>query len=130
AAEVPASSFDGDAVAPLAPQFSQKALDDWRAAVRMIIESGWRFQVHTTRNHSAEQLLPAIEEINREIPVANRRLGFAHLEDVTPDTVRRIKALGGGIAVRDRRNGTGAEAARSEPGEVARTAPPPRRLRA
>ena len=122
--QVLASSFDGDAFAPLPPQFSQKVLDDWRAAVRMIIESGWRFQVHTTRNHSAEQLLPAIEEINREIPVANRRLGFAHLEDVTTDTVRRIKALGGGITVQDRLVYTGDVVAHNWPEEVARKAPP------
>jgi len=122
--QILASSFDGDAFAPLPPQFSQKALDDWRTAVRMIIESGWRFQLHTTRNHSAEQLLPAIEEINREIPVANRRLSFAHLEDVTPDTIRRIKALGGGITVQDRLVYTGDEVAHNWPEDVVRKAPP------
>ncbi len=122
--QILASSFDGDAFVPLPPQFSQKALDDWRTAVRMIIESGWRFQVHTTRNHSAEQLLPAIEEINREIPVANRRLAFAHLEDVTTDTIRRIKALGGGITVQNRLVYTGDEVVHNWPEDVVRKAPP------
>ncbi len=99
--QVLASSYDGDKVEPLPPQFSAKAIEDWRTAVRMIIESGWRFQAHAWRDHSAEQLLPAIEEIDREIPVAPRRLSFAHMLDATPATIRRVKALGGGITVQD-----------------------------
>lgn len=122
--QVLASSYDGDAFGPLPPQFAQQALDDWRSAVRVIIESGWRFQVHTTRNHSAEQLLPAIEEINREIPVHSRRLSFAHMEDVTPGTMRRIKALGGGVTVQDRFVYSGGEVAHNWPEDIVRKAPP------
>jgi predicted amidohydrolase YtcJ len=122
--QVLASSYDGDAFGPLPPQFTPKAIGDWRAAVRMIIESGWRFQVHATRNHSAEQLLPAIEEINQEIPVAPRRLAFAHMEDVSPDTIRRIKALGGGITVQDRLVYSGDEIKQNWSEDVARKAPP------
>ncbi len=122
--QVLASSYAGDAFGPLPPQFSQQALEDWRTAVRVIIESGWRFQVHTTRNHSAEQLLAAIEEINREIPVANRRLSFAHMEDVTAETIRRIKALGGGVTVQDRFIYSGDGVAHNWPEDVVRKAPP------
>src|SRR5207302_1473746 len=114
----------GDAFGPLPPQVSPKAIDGWRAAVRMIIESGWRFQAHATRNHSAEQRLPAIEEINREIPVQNRRLAFAHMEDVTPDTIRRIKALGGGITIQDRMVFSGDEIAQNWPPDIVQKAPP------
>ncbi len=122
--QVLASSYDGDAFGPLPPQFTPKAIEDWRTAVRIIIESGWRFQTHATRNHSAEQLLPAIEEINREIPVGPRRLTFAHMEDVTPATIRRIKALGGGITVQDRLVYSGDEIKENWPEEVSRKAPP------
>jgi len=122
--QILASSYDGDAFGPLPPQFTQKAIEDWRQAVRLIIESGWRFQVHATRDHSAEQLLPAIEEINREIPVASRRLAFAHMEDVTPETIRRIKALGGGITIQDRLIYSGDEIKENWPADVSRKAPP------
>ncbi len=122
--QVLASSYDGDAFGPLPPQFSEKAIDEWRQAVRIIIESGWRFQVHATRNHSAEQLLPAIEEMNREIPLTSRRIAFAHMEDVTPETIRRIKALGGGITVQDRMIYSGDQVKQNWPEEVARKAPP------
>jgi predicted amidohydrolase YtcJ len=118
-----AAVSDGNPLGPLPPQFAQKALEDWRTAVRMTIESGWRFHAHASRNHSVEQLLPAIEEINREIPVGNRRLAFAHVEDVTIETIRRIKALGGGITVQDRLMYTGDEIVRNWPEEVFRSAP-------
>ncbi len=122
--QVLASSYDGDAFGPLPPQFAPKALEDWRAAVRMIIESGWRLQVHATRDHSAAQLLPALEEVDREIPVTSRRLAFAHMEDATPETIRRIKALGGGITVQDRMIYSGDEIKANWPPDVSRKAPP------
>src|SRR5262249_60559571 len=40
--------------------------------------------------------------VNREIPFARQRIHFAHLEDATPETIARIKKLGGGVAVQDR----------------------------
>jgi predicted amidohydrolase YtcJ len=122
--QVLASVYDGDAFGPLPPQFSPKAIEEWRQTARFILESGWRFQVHATRNHSAEQLLPAIEEINREIPVGPRRLSFAHMEDVSPETIRRIKAIGGGITVQDRLVYSGEEVAHNWPEEMSRKAPP------
>ncbi len=122
--QILASSYDGDKVEPLAPQFSAKAIDDWRQVVRLIIESGWRFQAHAWRDHSAEQLLPAIEEINREIPVAPRRLSFAHMLDATPATIRRIKALGGGITVQDLFVYYGEDIVHNWPEDLARKANP------
>ncbi len=115
---------DGNPLGPLPPQFSQKGLDDWRTAVRIIIESGWRFQAHASRNHSVEQMLGAVEEINREIPVTNRRLAWAHVEDMTLDTARRVQAIGGGITFQDRLIYTGDVVAKNWPEDVYRHAPP------
>jgi predicted amidohydrolase YtcJ len=101
--QVTVGIFDGDAFVSNPPTFSPKALEEWKTIVRMIAESGWRFQAHATRDNSVRQLLPAIEELAKEIPSSkDRRLAFAHLEDVSVETMDRIKALGGGIAVQDR----------------------------
>ncbi len=119
-----AAVYDGDAYSPIPPVFPRPALEEWRQIVRTIAESGWRLQVHATNNRTAEQLLPAIEEVNREIPLSNRRVAFAHLEDATLETIQRIKAIGGGITVQDR-----LVFARTEwPAEVARRAPPLRTM--
>ncbi len=126
--QVTLAVFDSDAFGPLPPVFTRPALDEWRQVVRTIAESGWRFQVHATRDLSAQQLLPAIEEINREIPLTNRRLAFAHMEDVTRETLLRIKAIGGGIAIQDRLVFSGDEIVRNWPEEVVRRSPPLRTM--
>jgi predicted amidohydrolase YtcJ len=115
---------DSDAFGAVPPTFPADALEDWREAVRLIAESGWRFQLHTTRSHSAEQLLPAVEEINREIPLTDRRLAWAHLEDATPAIIQRIKALNGGITVQDRLAFQGEQAQQNWSEAQVRQSPP------
>ena len=122
--QVLASVHDGDAFVPNPPTFAPQALEEWHTVVKMIAESGWRFQVHATRDSSARQLLSAIEEVNRQIPLTNRRIVFAHMEDVSPETAQRIKALGGGITVQDRMIFNGEDVLRNLGPVMARRAPP------
>jgi len=122
--QVTVGVFDGDAFAPPPPTFKPEALEQWRTIVRLLAERGWRFQVHATRDNSARQLLPAIEEVAKEFPHLKRqRIAFAHVEDATTDTIERIKALGGGITVQDRLIYYGEEVLTLGP-EWARRAPP------
>ncbi len=119
------SLFDGDAFVPNPPTFAPKALEDWKTIVRLVAESSWTFQVHSTRDNSARQLLPAIEEIVKEIPAfKNRRFSFAHLEDVSVETMDRIKALGGGITVQDRLIYHGEDVVKTLGRDFVRRAPP------
>lgn len=122
--QVQGSVHDGDAFVAVPPRFAPEALAEWGRIVKLIVESGWRFQVHATRDSSARQLLPVIEEINRRIPLGDRRVAFAHLEDVAPETIGRIKALGGGITVQDRMAYNGGDVVRNLGKAFARRAPP------
>lgn len=123
--QVTVGVFDGDAFVPKPPTFSTKALEDWKTIVRMVAESGWRFQAHATRDNSVRQLLPAIEELAKEIPsLKDRRLAFAHLEDASVETMDRIKALGGGITVQDRLIYHGEDVVKSLGRDFVRRAPP------
>lgn len=122
--QVTVGVFDPDRPVPHPPTFSAKALEDWKTIVKMLAESGWRFQVHSTHDSSARQLLPAIEEVNQQISLKDRRLAFAHMENVTVETIDRIKAIGGGITVQDRMIYFGADVAKEVGREVARRAPP------
>ncbi len=122
--QVTVGVFDGDSFAPPPPTFRPEALEQWKTIVRLLAERGWRFQVHATRDNSARQLLPAIEEVAKEFPHLKRqRIAFAHVEDATTDTIERIKALGGGITVQDRLIYYGEEVLTLGP-EWARRAPP------
>ncbi|MCA1647569.1 MAG: amidohydrolase [Chloroflexi bacterium] len=116
--------FDGDGFQPMPPEFSPAALDEWRNIVRTVAQSGWRLQIHTTRDHSAQQLLPALEEVNRQVPFADTRWYFVHLEDASLDTLQRIKALGMGISVQDRTAFWGEDVLRVGGEAVARRTPP------
>ena len=118
------SVFDGDGFQPDPPTFSPQALNDWRDIVRTVAERGWRLQIHATRDHSAQQLLPALEEVNQQIPFGDRRWYFVHLEDASVDTIQRIKALGMGISVQDRTAFWGEDVLRVGGEEVARRTPP------
>lgn len=122
--QVTVGVFDGDAFTPTPPTFKPEALEQWRAVVKMIADAGWRFQVHATRDNSAKQLLPAIEEVNRLVPLKDRRIAFAHLEDVSVETMNRIKNVGGGITVQDRLIYAGESVLQTLGPEVARRAPP------
>ncbi len=122
--QVAVGVFDPDRPVPNPPAFSAKGLEDWKTIVKMLAESGWRFQVHSTHDSTARQLLPAIEEINKQISVKDRRLAFAHMENATVETIDRIKALGGGITVQDRMIYFGADVAKEVGRDMARRAPP------
>jgi hypothetical protein len=118
--------FDGDIAGgpPTPPTFKPEALEEWRHIVKQIADAGWRFQIHATRDASARQILPAIEEVNRVVPLKDRRIAFAHLEDASVETIDRIKALGGGITVQDRLIYAGEYVMQALGPEVARRAPP------
>jgi predicted amidohydrolase YtcJ len=91
-------------------------------------EAGYNFHLHTTQDNTARQLLTVIEEVNRETPFARQRIAFAHLEDATPETIARIKKLGGGVSVQDRMVLTGERNVELWGQSKARNAPPLRTL--
>jgi predicted amidohydrolase YtcJ len=81
-------------------------------------------QIHATRDHSAQQLLPGLEEVNQTTPFAARRWYFDHLEDASVDTIQRIKALGMGISIQDRTAFWGEDVLAVGGPDVARRTPP------
>ena len=94
---------DGDVLSnPQGITIQAVAKEKFRKLVRFFAEEGYNFHLHATHDKTARQLLDIIEEMNREVPFSRQRIVFAHLEDATPETIARIKKLGGGISVQDR----------------------------
>jgi predicted amidohydrolase YtcJ len=83
------------------------ATEKFRRLIRFFAENGHNFHLHTTRDNAARQLLNVIEAVNRELPLSRLRIGFAHLEDASAETITRIKKLDGGISVQHRMALTG-----------------------
>jgi predicted amidohydrolase YtcJ len=56
---------------------------------------------HWHNDRSVDVLLDVLEEVNRETPVAKLRWSVAHLNDASPQSLARIKALGMGWLVQN-----------------------------
>lgn len=94
---------DGDVLSnPQGVQISAEAKEKFRAMLSYFAEAGHSFQLHTTHDRTARQLLDVIEQVHAATPLTRQRIVFAHLEDATAETLARIKNLGGGVAVQDR----------------------------
>lgn len=104
-----------------------KAMEKFRQVALFLSQSGYNFYLHATQDNTARQLLDILEQVDRQAPLARQRIAFAHLESVTPDTIARIKKLGGGISVQDRLLLTG-ERNLDLWGPKARNAPPLRAM--
>ena len=120
---------DGDVLSnPKGFTVETEAKEKFRNLLRFFAEGGYNFHLHTTQDNTARQLLAVIEEVNRETPFARQRIAFAHLEDATPETIARIKKLGGGVSVQDRMVLTGERSVELWGQSKARNAPPLRTL--
>ncbi len=75
--------------------------EKFRRMARLLAESGYSFRLQITHDEIARQLLDVLEQVNSTTPFAPRHIGFGPLLDATPETITRIKRLGGGISVQD-----------------------------
>jgi predicted amidohydrolase YtcJ len=64
--------------------------------VRWAAERGMSVTMHWPRNDSVGALLDIFERVNKEAPIGNLRWSIAHLNDASPENLRRMKALGVG----------------------------------
>ncbi len=72
------------------------------AVVRHLVESRWPFRLHATYDESITRFLDVFEKVNRDVPFEGLRWWFDHAETITPRSLERTRALGGGIAIQDR----------------------------
>ena len=85
---------------PFAP--SAASLGALREAAAWMAENGYSAEIHASSDRSARMILDIFEAVNARTPIAPLRWVIAHLDDGTPETLRRMKALGMGYSVQDR----------------------------
>lgn len=102
--------------------------EKFRSAARYFAQGGYNFHLPTTQDSTARQWLDILEQIHRTTPFARQRISFAGLEDATPETIARIKKLGGAVTVVDRMALTGELYGELRGLEKARSAPPLRSM--
>src|SRR5215470_169333 len=90
----------------------------WAASQRMTVTQHW------SPNRSVPHLLDVMERVNRDIPIAPLRWSIAHLNDATPDNLRRMKALGVGWLMQDAMYFNGEAFLKARGQEAMRLTPP------
>jgi predicted amidohydrolase YtcJ len=69
--------------------------------VKWAAERGMSLTMHWTNDASVDQLLSIFERVNKEVPITGLRWSIAHLNNASPQSLRRMKALGMGWTVQD-----------------------------
>jgi len=73
-----------------------------KEVVSLLVKNKWPFRIHATYNESITRFLNVIEEVNKETPLNGLVWFIDHAETITEDNMKRIKAMGGGIAIQHR----------------------------
>jgi len=92
--------------------------------VKWAAQRGLSLTMHWNNDASVGQLLSIFERVNREVPIGGLRWSIAHLNDASPATLARMKALGVGWTVQDAMYFGGDGYVQQAGAEAARRVPP------
>jgi predicted amidohydrolase YtcJ len=79
----------------------QAAREQFEAICAWAASQGMSLNIHWHNDRSVGVVLDIFERVNRERPIGSLRWAIAHLEDASPATLARMKALGVGWALQD-----------------------------
>jgi len=92
--------------------------------VKWAAERGLSLTMHWNNDASVGQLLSIFERVNKDVPIAGLRWSIAHLNDASPATLARMKAIGVGWTVQDAMYFGGDGYVQQAGAEAARRVPP------
>ena len=81
------------------PSETEKA--DYYQIARWAAERRLSITMHWNNNASVDHLLTLFETLNKDVPITGLRWSIAHLNDASPQSLARMKALGMGWTVQD-----------------------------
>jgi predicted amidohydrolase YtcJ len=84
---------------PDMPAEMESELDD---VVRILAQNRWPWRLHATYDETISRALDVFERVNQDIPFEGLNWFFDHAETISDESIERIAALGGGIAVQHR----------------------------
>ena len=92
--------------------------------VRWAAQRGLTVTMHWNSDSNVDQLLGIWERVNLEFPIAPLRWTIAHLNDASPRTLQRMKALGIGWTVQDAMYNSSDDVIKRDGNEKVRRQPP------
>jgi predicted amidohydrolase YtcJ len=84
---------------PDMPAEMEHELED---VVRILTQNRWPWRLHATYDETISRALDVFEHVNQDIQFAGLNWFFDHAETISDQSIERIAALGGGIAVQHR----------------------------
>lgn len=84
------------------PELSPVMEHQLKRVIKILVHNRWPFRLHATYNESIIRFLDVIEKVNEETPLNGLTWFFDHAETVSEENLKRIKALGGGVAIQHR----------------------------
>jgi predicted amidohydrolase YtcJ len=84
---------------PDMPPEMEPELDE---VVRILATNRWPWRLHATYDETISRALDVFERVNQDIPLEGLNWFFDHAETISDESIERIAALGGGIAVQHR----------------------------
>jgi predicted amidohydrolase YtcJ len=84
------------------PELGEHMEAELEPVIELLVKNRWPFRIHATYAESIDRDLAVIEKVNKRTPLNGLRWIFDHAETATDEQLKRVKALGGGIAVQDR----------------------------
>ncbi|WP_426437044.1 amidohydrolase [Bradyrhizobium genosp. P] len=70
--------------------------------VRILVQNQWPWRLHATYDETISRALDVFEKVNQDTPLSGLHWFFDHAETISDQSIDRIAALGGGIAVQHR----------------------------
>lgn len=105
-------------------QATPDQLQKYYEILRWAAQRGLTVTMHWDSDKNVEQLLATWERVNQEFPIANLRWTIAHINDASPATLERMKALGVGWTAQDEMYNSGDEVLKRRGADVAGRMPP------
>jgi hypothetical protein len=84
------------------PDMPHEMEGELEAVVRILVQNKWPWRLHATYDETISRALDVFEKVNQEMPLEGLHWFFDHAETISDQSIDRIAALGGGVAVQHR----------------------------
>ena len=84
------------------PDMPEEMEGDLEEVVRLLAQNRWPWRLHATYDETISRALDVFERVDQDIPLKGLNWFFDHAETISEQSIDRIAALGGGIAVQHR----------------------------
>jgi predicted amidohydrolase YtcJ len=84
------------------PDMPSEMEGELEEVVRILAQNRWPWRLHATYDETISRALDVFEKVNQDTPLEGLHWFFDHAETISDQSIDRVAALGGGIAVQHR----------------------------